>query len=47
MEAARHLIVNEGAEIKQAAALTGYSDLAYFYRVFKKFFGIAPGQLRT
>ena len=47
MESARHMIVNEHAEIKQAAALTGYSDLAYFYRVFKKFFGIAPGQLRT
>jgi len=46
MEAARHMIIEEEIEIKEAAYLSGYSDLAYFYRVFKKHFGSAPGQLR-
>jgi two-component system response regulator YesN len=46
MDSARYMIVNEGTEIKKAAILNGYSDLAYFYRVFKKYFGIAPGQIR-
>ncbi|MDF1567791.1 MAG: AraC family transcriptional regulator [Spirochaetaceae bacterium] len=46
MERARQLISAEDLEIKDAAAMTGYSDLAYFYRVFKKFHGITPGQAR-
>ncbi|MFC5529702.1 response regulator transcription factor [Cohnella yongneupensis] len=32
-----------GLPIKHAAELTGYTDIAYFYRVFKKQFGITPG----
>ncbi len=45
MEAARHMIAEEVMEIQQAVELTGCPDLAYFYRVFKKVFGVAPGQL--
>ena len=46
METARHLIADEGLEIKEVALLTGYSELAYFYRVFKRHFGVPPGQVR-
>lgn len=47
MEKARELIVDEKVEIKLVAFLCGYTDLAYFYRVFKKHFGIPPGQMRV
>ncbi|WP_168735498.1 response regulator transcription factor [Cohnella fermenti] len=46
MEKARELIGAEGISIKQAAEMTGYPELAYFYRVFKKQFGYPPGELR-
>lgn len=46
MAFAEALLREGGASIKQAAKLAGYEDLAYFYRVFKKRFGIAPGELR-
>jgi len=46
MEKARGLIADEGMSIKHAAQLAGYEDIAYFYRVFKKHFGMTPGQLR-
>jgi two-component system response regulator YesN len=46
METAHRLIVEDGVEIKETAFLVGYSDLAYFYRVFKKQFGVPPGQIR-
>ncbi|MDG0814200.1 response regulator transcription factor [Cohnella rhizosphaerae] len=40
-------LLREGkVSIKQAAKLAGYEDLAYFYRVFKRRFGISPGELR-
>ncbi|ETT59242.1 chemotaxis protein CheY [Paenibacillus sp. FSL R7-277] len=47
MERARELIAARDLPIKDAAALCGYEDLAYFYRVFKKHFGIPPGELRS
>ncbi|MBB6482130.1 response regulator transcription factor [Spirochaeta isovalerica] len=46
MDHAKILIVDEGLEIKQVAFLCGYTDLAYFYRVFKKHFGSPPGKMR-
>jgi len=46
MERARELIAIEGISIKHAAELTGYADIAYFYRVFKKHYGCTPGELR-
>ncbi len=42
MDKARESIEG-GLPIKQAAELVGYTDIAYFYRVFKKRFGFAPG----
>lgn len=47
MNKARELIINDGVDIKQASFLCGYTDLAYFYRVFKKYFGIPPGKIRN
>lgn len=47
MEKARELIAVRDMPIKDAAGLCGYEDLAYFYRVFKKHFGITPGELRN
>jgi two-component system response regulator YesN len=46
MEKARELIVEQKLAIKHVAQLTGYEDIAYFYRVFKKHFGQTPGDLR-
>lgn len=46
MEKARDMILGQGLEIKRVAQLTGYEDLAYFYRVFKRHFGVTPGELR-
>jgi len=46
MEKAKELIVEHKLAIKHVAELTGYTDLAYFYRVFKKHYGLAPGELR-
>lgn len=38
-------LIEDGLSIRHAAELTGYSDVPYFYRVFKKHFGFNPGQL--
>ncbi|HEY0829386.1 MAG TPA: response regulator [Bacilli bacterium] len=46
MERAKELIMEHKLSIKLAAEMTGYPDLAYFYRVFKKHYGFAPGELR-
>jgi two-component system response regulator YesN len=45
MEKARALILEDKVAIKHVAQMTGYNDIAYFYRVFKKHFGITPGEL--
>ncbi|QGQ93987.1 response regulator [Paenibacillus psychroresistens] len=46
MEKAKELIVERKLSIKHAAEMTGYADIAYFYKVFKKHYGFAPGELR-
>lgn len=46
MEEARRLIEERGLAIKDAAECVGYTDLGYFYRVFKRSFGRTPGELR-
>jgi len=46
MEKAKELISEQGLEIKHAAQMAGYTELAYFYRIFKKYFGYTPGELR-
>lgn len=46
MEKAKEWIVIDQIPIKAVAEMCGYEDIAYFYRVFKKYFGIAPGEMR-
>ncbi|WP_036711640.1 response regulator transcription factor [Paenibacillus pinihumi] len=46
MDRARHLLLHDHLAIKSVAELCGYEELGYFYRVFKKQFGLAPGEMR-
>lgn len=46
MEKAREWLVNKQISIKAVAEMAGYEDVSYFYRVFKKHFGMAPGEMR-
>ncbi len=46
MEQAKAWLAEESIPIKTVAELSGYEDVGYFYRVFKKHFGIAPGEMR-
>ncbi|WP_171056111.1 response regulator [Paenibacillus sinopodophylli] len=47
MEHARKLLQQPHISIKEAAQLSGYTELPYFHRVFKKHFGITPGEARN
>ncbi|GGG14327.1 DNA-binding response regulator [Paenibacillus albidus] len=46
MEQAKTWLADERIPIKTVAEMSGYEDVAYFYRVFKKYYGIAPGEMR-
>jgi two-component system, response regulator YesN len=46
MEYAKKLIEANELQIKSIAQMVGYEDLSYFYRVFKKYFKISPGEMR-
>ncbi|MEK4063393.1 MULTISPECIES: response regulator transcription factor [Paenibacillus] len=46
MEKAKEWLAEESIPIKTVAALAGYEDVGYFYRVFKKHYGVAPGEMR-
>lgn len=46
MEKSRQLITELHVPIKTAAQMVGYEDVAYFYRVFKRHFGMTPGELQ-
>jgi DNA-binding LacI/PurR family transcriptional regulator/AraC-like DNA-binding protein len=43
---AAELLTRTGATISEIAVSAGFRDQAYFCRVFKKIYGVAPGQLR-
>ena len=45
MEQAKQLLKEGKLSIKETARITGYNDLAYFYRVFKKYYGRTPGSI--
>ncbi|NMB24485.1 MAG: response regulator [Firmicutes bacterium] len=47
MEKAQDLLLQGQHEIKHVAEMVGYDDVSYFYRVFKRYFGITPGQMRA
>ncbi|WP_424766871.1 response regulator transcription factor [Paenibacillus sp. sgz302251] len=46
MDKAREWLADESIPIKSIAEMAGYEDVSYFYRVFKKHFGVAPGEMR-
>ena len=46
MEKAKELVVQSKVPIKDVGNFLGYSDLAHFYKVFKKYFGITPGEMQ-
>jgi two-component system response regulator YesN len=46
MVKAKEWLLDESIPIKNIAEMAGYEDVTYFYRVFKKHFGIAPGEMR-
>jgi two-component system response regulator YesN len=43
MEKSKELILKHNMSIKHVSKTVGYDDIAYFYRVFKKYYGLAPG----
>lgn len=47
LERASHLLLTTTADIATIAEMTGYSDLNYFYRLFKKHFGLTPLSYRN
>lgn len=46
MEKAKELLLKDQIPIKAIAEISGYEELGYFYRVFKKHYGVAPGEMR-
>ena len=43
---AKELILETNMKINDIAKEVGYTDSSYFYRKFKKFFGVSPSTLR-
>ena len=46
MEKARELISDYKVPIKEAGEMVGYVDQAHFYKTFKKYFGMTPGEMK-
>lgn len=46
MEQARHYVLTTGLTLREIAQAVGYADVYYFSRLFKKQFGVSPGQAR-
>lgn len=44
MDKARSLLADNGKTVQEAAAETGYQDVYYFGRMFKKIIGLPPGR---
>jgi AraC-like DNA-binding protein len=47
MARARNLLFNSSLTLKEISAKLSYKNVYYFNRVFKKFYGIPPGQFRS
>lgn len=47
MQAAKQLLLNPYCNISEVAAACGFEDMHYFTRVFKKFYGVPPGEFRN
>lgn len=46
MEKAAHLLMKKDGNIKDISKKTGYINVSYFYKVFKRYFGITVGEMR-
>ena len=46
MNKAKHLILNGNISINEIVEKTGYSNIQYFYKVFKKTFHVTPSEMR-
>lgn len=42
LQSAANMMVKEGANVSEAAYSSGFNDLSYFSKSFKKQFGISP-----
>jgi two-component system, response regulator YesN len=47
MERAKTILQEEGARVYDAASAVGYRDVSYFTRVFRKYWGVTPGEVRN
>jgi two-component system, response regulator YesN len=47
MHKAKELVIESKVPLKEIGRLVGYGDLAYFYKVFKRHFGITPGNMQA
>ncbi len=47
MEKAYELISKFDLPIKEASLMTGYKDQAHFYKMFKKHYGVTPGEIKN
>lgn len=46
-EKAKDLLLNTSMKINDISKIVGYSDASYFYRKFKKYYGVCPADLRA
>ena len=46
MEKAKELLTEYKVPIKEAGEMVGYVDQAHFYKTFKKYFGVTPGEMK-
>jgi two-component system response regulator YesN len=40
-------ILQEGGKVYDAARLVGYRDVSYFTKVFRKYWGVTPGEMKS
>jgi len=45
MEKAKELLCSLRVPAKEVGELTGFTDLAHFYKAFKRFYGVTPGEM--
>ena len=45
MERAKEVLL-QGGRVYDAAAATGYRDVSYFTKVFRKYWGVTPGEFK-
>ncbi len=46
MQKAREIILSSKLSIKSVSEMVGYTDILYFHKLFKKYFGISPAKMR-